>query len=506
MEIAYYDLSGGINQALTKTELGLDTKKIYWADAENIEILQNRGIIKQNGNTEFLKLPVEEKITGLCEMKKGNVYNLVITTISGKLYIYTQQGSKLTELSKKLKGEHPVFANFLDGVLVTSKSDSLFYIKNNQNFDIVECGLKDSEDNPVYSEVISIYNGRVWVADGATIYYSALGTYDDFETKDDAGYINNFHTNTDSITALKPYKEYLAIYKKNSVYLLTGISQEDFAITPFADKGAYSQRSIVNVENRQYFLSNGIYALEQTGELNQIQLGLEISRKINPEFDNFNKVSMQYAISLHYEIKNQVWYLIPYTDNEFFNTIWINDYINKAWYKRVVPQNITTACLFNDYILTGDDSGTIYREDYGTNFDGKTIKFMWKSPFLALNSAHHRKLIDEFYFILDQAYDNNFEFSVYKDYDSEYADDAEKIYSLHLEHLIWADDETSDKLPCHWAEDNDPIPIWPISTDTLEKAEISDANYAIQLCVEGREKENSCAIIGIQFREIYNDD
>ena len=59
MEIAYYDLSGGINQALTKTELGLDTKKIYWADAENIEILQNRGIIKQNGNTEFLKLPVE---------------------------------------------------------------------------------------------------------------------------------------------------------------------------------------------------------------------------------------------------------------------------------------------------------------------------------------------------------------------------------------------------------------------------------------------------------------
>ena len=164
MEIAYYDLSGGINQALTKTELGLDTKKIYWADAENIEILQNRGIIKQNGNTEFLKLPVEEKITGLCEMKKGNVYNLVITTISGKLYIYTPQGSKLTELSKTLNGEHPVFANFLDGVLVSSKSDSLFYIKNNQNFDIVECGLKDSEDNPVYSEVLSIYNGRVWVA------------------------------------------------------------------------------------------------------------------------------------------------------------------------------------------------------------------------------------------------------------------------------------------------------------------------------------------------------
>lgn len=27
MEISYYNLSGGINQALTKTELGSDTKK-----------------------------------------------------------------------------------------------------------------------------------------------------------------------------------------------------------------------------------------------------------------------------------------------------------------------------------------------------------------------------------------------------------------------------------------------------------------------------------------------
>lgn len=506
MEIAYYNLSGGINQSLTKTELGLDTKKIYWADAENIEILQNRGIIRQKGNSEFLQLPVEEKITGLCEMKKENVYKLVITTISGKIYIYNPQSAKLLELKKTITGENPVFLNFLDGVLVSSKSDGLFYIKNNDTSDIADCGLKDSSGNAICSEVISIYKGRVWVADGATIYYSALGSYDDFTTENDAGYINNFHTNTDSITALKPYKEYLAIYKKNSVYLLTGISGDDFAITPFADKGAHSSRSIVNVENKQYFLSNGIYALEQSGELNQIQLGSEISRNISPEFDDFNKVLMQYAFCLHYENKNQIWYFIPYTDNEFYNIIWINDYINKAWYKRHIPQNITIASIFNDYILTADNKGKIYREDFGTTFSGEPINFIWKSPFLAIGSAHHRKLIDEFYFILDEAYDNNFNFSVYKNYDSEYADDAEKIYSLHLEHLIWADEETLDKLPCHWALDEDKIPIWPVNTDTLEKAEISDANYSIQLCVQGSGKENSCAIIGLQFREIYNDD
>ena len=51
MEVSYYNLSGGINTALTKTELGLDTKRIYWSDSENIEVLQYRGIVKQKGNT-----------------------------------------------------------------------------------------------------------------------------------------------------------------------------------------------------------------------------------------------------------------------------------------------------------------------------------------------------------------------------------------------------------------------------------------------------------------------
>ena len=56
MEVAYYNLAGGINQSLTKTELGLDTKKIYWSDAENVEIYRNRGIVKQNGNSLFLDI------------------------------------------------------------------------------------------------------------------------------------------------------------------------------------------------------------------------------------------------------------------------------------------------------------------------------------------------------------------------------------------------------------------------------------------------------------------
>lgn len=127
METDYYNLAGGINQALTKTELGLDTKKIYWADAENVEILQNRGIVKQKGNSLFLD--IGEEITGLAEMSSYDVSKLVITTESGKIYIYDEQHSLKTLLEKTLAGKKPRFLNFLNGILVITEADGLFYIK-----------------------------------------------------------------------------------------------------------------------------------------------------------------------------------------------------------------------------------------------------------------------------------------------------------------------------------------------------------------------------------------
>ena len=504
MEIAYYDLAGGINQASTKTELGLNTKKIYWSDSVNIEILQNKGLCKQKGNTLFLELPEAEEITGMNEMFCDDIYKLIITTKNGKIYVYDDLTKEISLVEKTLTGERPIFTNFLRGTIIATEKDSPFYL--NLDLSTEDCNLIDNESNPIIVDSIATFRGRIWASCGSTLYYSALGTYNNFIEENDAGYISDFHTDTSDIIAIKPYKDYLAIYKQNTVYLLSGTSPDNFAITPFASKGCIAPKTIINVENKQYFLSNGIFALEQVGELNQIQLGSEITQKIKPELEQFSPIDLSQSFCLHYENKGQMWYFFPYPSEEYHHTIWINDYLNKAWYKRVIPQDITTGCVFKYKVLSADKNGKIYQEDYGTTFNGTPIEFMWKSPFLAIGSAHHRKIIDEFYFILDEAYDNNFNFTVYKDYDSETPDDIEKIYSIHFEHLIWADEKTYDNLPCHWALDDENIPIWSISRNSLEKAEISESNYSIQLCIQGDSIEQSCAIIGLQFREIYNDD
>lgn len=506
MDVNYFDLSGGINQASTKTELGLNPKKIYWSDSENIEIYNNKGITKQKGNILLVELPESEEITGLCEMESDSLFKLIITTISGKIYIYSEENDELTLIDKVLTGTKVKFAKFLRGVVVATESDEMFYIKDNSAFEVVNCNLKDRSGNVLYPDCVTIYKGRVWCSKDSTIYYSALGSYNDFETEEDAGYISDFHTDTADIIAMCTYKDYLAVYKREKVYLLTGSNPTDFAITLFADKGVVAANSIVNVDNKQFFLSNGIYALEQVGELNQIRLGSEISQNIKDEFNKFDISRLRDTYTVHYQNKHQVWYFFPYLDEPYYHTVWINDYVNYAWYKRVIPQNITKAILFNSYIVSADSNGKIYREDYGATFDGNVIKFMWKSPFLSLGNVLHRKLVDEFYFVLDDILDNKFKFSLYKDYDSEYQDDKELIYSKHFSHFFWAGEDTPDEVQYCWNDGESDIPVWPITSNSMEKAEICGSNYSIQLCIEGDDIGDNCAIIGLQFREIYNDD
>jgi len=503
MENFYYNLSGGINQASTKTELGLNTKTIYWSDSQNIEIYQNKGIIRQKGNALFFQLPEEEAITAIHEMKAGSEYKLLIATNLGNLYIY-KENSSLVKLDKTILSIHPVFTNFLNGTIVSSECDEMFYITNNDNNDIVDCNLKKDDDTPVYATVVAVYKGRIWAAEGATLYFSALGRYDDFSTENDAGYINNFYTDTDDITSLKVYKDYLAIYKEKGVFLLGGSNPEDFSIIPFADKGAYSKNGVITVNNKQYFYNSGIYTLE-VGTLNQILLGSEVTENIKEEFKKFDYQRRKEVFALNYEAKNQIWYFIPYNNDSYFHTIWINDIVNQAWYKRVVPQDITAACVYKNYILTADRYGKIYKEDITNFFDGEPIEFMWKSPFLGLGNSTIRKTIDEFYFVLDEAQDNNFQFSVFKNFDSESKDDVEKIYSNNSKNLVWTKDNTDFSYNDVWA-DNENEAVWALDTESLYKAEISEANYSVQICVEGNEEDSNAAIIGIQFKEVYNED
>lgn len=502
----FYNLAGGINQSASKTALGLDTKIMYWADSKNVEILQNNGIIKQKGNTLLFKLSSDEKIIGLHELKDGSNYNILFATSAGKIYVYDSKTQGITTVNKTIDATSQInFLTFMDGVVVGSKTNSPFYINNDPGYAVESCNLKDSNSNEIKAGILGVFAGRLWTANGATLYYSALGKYNDFTTAKDAGYINNFYLDTDDITALKTYKDYLAIYKENSVYLLSGTSYEDFKITPFTNKGTASSKGVITVNNKQYFINQGIFTLEQAGLLSQIQLGEEISLSIKPEFEKFDKTRFDEIIILNNENKNQMWFFIPYQNDKYFHTIWIFNYITSSWFKRILPQDITTADIIDDYIVTADATGNFYKEDFGNTFNGKPIEFMWKSPFLSAGNPNVRKTIEEFYFILDETYDNNFDFSVCKDYDNTYQNDEDTVYSSNSENLIWYGDNLTVESNFIWDNDISKA-LWAIGANSVYKAEITESNYSVQLCVEGTSAEQSAAIIGLEFKEVLSDE
>lgn len=67
---------------------------------------------------------------------------LVITTISGKVYIYDEATDIFHTVELTLTGSKPVFRNFLNGFLIMTEADKMQYVKNDENYTVVDCNLK----------------------------------------------------------------------------------------------------------------------------------------------------------------------------------------------------------------------------------------------------------------------------------------------------------------------------------------------------------------------------
>ena len=78
----------------------------------------------------------------------------------------------------------------------------------------------------VAGEIAESFQGRLFITDGDTgnIPTSAIRQNGGMIPANQkyGGLIENFQGNTDKITALKDYGEYLAIYTANNIYLLSG--------------------------------------------------------------------------------------------------------------------------------------------------------------------------------------------------------------------------------------------------------------------------------------------
>lgn len=563
MKNFFYDLSGGINLAQSKIALGMNTKKMYWADSENIEIYQNRAIVRMRGNALLGSVSEQyeaardvdgsghlsgaKRVSGCVVCEYGLQGDFVM--LFGTCFFYYSALSGNFELKRDdlSNFESCSIVPYLNGVVVTNGADAPFYFEQGRMIskdgaqvleEIVEFGDKGANGLEIRGSIAAVFAGRLWIAQGSTVYYSALGTYDDWTTPEDAGYISDFHVSTSEITCLKVYRDNLAIYKQDGVYLLTGSGAGDFAVVPFADKGASGAHGVLTLNNRQYFFNRcGVFALEQVGELAQLALSDNIAANIAPVFENFDILKLDGVRLVPYEAKNQIWFLIPgasngeIADSSGETVIWVYDYVNKAWFKRVVPHNIIEIAQVKGKIYSVNSDGDVFIEDLTSTFNGETVRFKFSSPFLTLGEPNSRKTVDEFYFIFDESRDNRFNFAVSKDYLSSEKDDLERISDYQPRTMIWDTFSGDGANSTCWApfediedfndgassggamtlneenqtETDSTACLWAEIAESAYKTEINDSNLSVQLHFEGREPQDDLAIIGLEFKEVYYD-
>ena len=503
----YSNLSGGINTSASRVGLLGNSKKLFWDDSYNVEIYKNFGVASVKGSVKIAQDTDNESILGIAQVGEDTT-DFIYLTKNGKMCYFSDDLSIATEI-KTLNAPPERFCaiNFLNGVLVLTGTNRIQYVKTGATPEVSEVVIVGVDGSEVFGQTIAQYASRVWVSDGSILYFSSLGTYDIWDEAENAGYIANFHTSTTEIVAMTEYAGKLAIYKPDGVYLLSGLTVEDFTISKLGNIGAMSTGSVVSANNKQFFISrHGIFALEQFGELAQIGVNTEISVNINNEFLNFDLEKLPLATVLHNYDRNQIWFFTPHRDFAGISEVLIYDYLNHAWCKRRIPFDIQCASTVKGKILTGSSDGAIFMEDIGNTFSGKPIKFSFSTPFFHFGQPNTRKTVEVVNLILDEKFQNSFKFSVCKDFTKASEADEDYMQTISPKSLVFASKEgTGGNYNAVWADNENGDFAWAEPIEDGMRVEVFDSNTSFQLNISSSELGDSFGLVGIEFSEITFD-
>ena len=504
----FYNFKGGLDFKNSPPLISQSEKEVAWADGYNVELLENGGIIQMRGTQLFAQMPevIADEIIGGFQGEQNGTKFIVIVTKGGNFYLYSN-GEFILKKSGLTEDAKPNFKTYLNGVFVSNGIDEPFLFVPGNEPEILSTNAQTSGGHNIRGNAIEIYKGRVWIADGSTIYYSALGKYNDWTTANDAGSISNFHNDTSKITALCCFKDMLVIHKEESSFILSGNSPENFTIQPFSNLGAVSPFGINIANGRHLFYNKQIYPFV-INDLGEITQGSCVSLMIESKLNEFNNSKNNKCIFLNYRTKSQLWCFLYRSNDDYFNNILIYDYINNVWFQRVVPYNIACAWECDGIIYCGLDDGKIVKEAVGSSFLGEPVKFMWASPFFHFGYVNKNKTIEALSLVFATDKDNNFNFQVRKDYSTFEIFDKIAFTNINSNTLVFCDAQgLQGQGVLDGDDDSEKYGYITLPAQKVDNyfANITGANKSVQIQIFGNELYNSLSLLGIEFQDVYVD-
>lgn len=417
---------GGIR----RKDSSFSESKITCSDCQNIELFFTNlnagvGIRTANGNISVTRytddedkiqnlIPEGERVVGLFSSNQAGIDTLFVYTVGteGKLYEFDLLSNRLNEIVTGLSAEDDAcgcdFAQGWLDMFIFSNGKEIKYIYSSSETGerlVVEedekITLTDTEGRAVSGLGVVVFDDRLWVFNGRTLWYSKQGECRDFNFQDtqtitSAGYIEFVKP----ITAIYPYLGSLAVFHKDSSVLVTLDATTGFRMDEESPGGCAGYNSLVFHGTDLYFYDDtkkGVYSFQQIINGDKT-LGDNIAKDIQDELTqispkNLNKIK---ALSVVTSDRNEVWFLVPlnatYTkdgEEKEASIILIFDYIRGEWVKRK-SQKINTMTVFNSALYSGNEH--IYAEYSGLDFDGDFIEAHYTCSNFNLGSDNTLKI------------------------------------------------------------------------------------------------------------------
>lgn len=433
-----------------------DSGKVTCSDCQNVELYftdANAGIglrtskgntststyTDDQGNVQEL-IPVDEEVIEIFETTHLGTKYLIAYTIdatgdTGRLYKVDIQLKTCNLLVDGLKG-HRVAS----GCDITQGYQDVFIFSNGEDIryiysDVDKSILLKVEDNAnlrltyyvgdmkmqVKGLGLKVYDKRVWIFDGKTLFYSNQDNCRNFIPEDDTSHVTSagYIEFVKDITAIYPYLGSLAIFHKDSSCLLTLDSTTKFKVSDESPGGCASHNALVFHGIDLYFYDNtkkGVFSFQQVVNGDKT-LGDNIALDIQDELMQINESDLHLikALSVVTKDRNEVWFLLPISKEENRSKIMIFDYLRLEWIKRK-SQHINTMAIYESTLYS---AGAKIYEEYATDyFDGEYIEHFYTCSILNMLSDTSLK-ITKFppRISVDGTFNNDFWVQYVKNYD-----------------------------------------------------------------------------------------
>ena len=425
---------GGIRRKNSR----FDDTQITCSDCQNVELYFTEsnsgvGLRTAKGNKVLLDYFAEnEEIIEVFEtIQLGTKYLIAYTILEGEGRLYkceldTEQPELLVSGLNGLRMASG--CNFVQGVLdmfIFSNGEDIKFIYSNtdtlEKF-VVE---KDSNIHMQYEGTtvkglgLHVYDNRLWIFNGQTLFYSNQTDCRNFVPDADAtlvtsaGYIN-FVKN---ITAIYPYLGSLAVFHADSSALVMADATTGFKVSEESPGGCASYKSLVFHGTDLYFYDDskkGVFSFQQIVNGDKT-LGDNVALDIQTELMQITDVDEIKALSVVTSDRNEVWFLLPISNEINRSIVMIFDYLRGEWIKRKC-QHINTITIYKNSLVS---AGKKIYEEYSTDlFDGEYIEHFYICSYLNFLSDTSLK-ITKFppRISVDASYGNNFFVQYVKNYD-----------------------------------------------------------------------------------------